>query len=245
MTKYALIPARSGSQRIGSKNLVMVQGHPLIAYSISRALETGEFSRVIVSTDSEAIREVALEYGAEVPELRPDSIAQSNSPDIEWVKHALGDWINCDGDDLLTILRPTNPLRTCSTISQALNLASRLKDWDSIRAVRSTKEHPRKMWIENSKYIEPFLPEINEITKTESHSSPMQTLQPLLIQDASLEICKASTITQLNSLSGKKVVPFRMPDYEGFDINYSSDLEYLEYLIKEKKVTLSEPKKPL
>jgi CMP-N,N'-diacetyllegionaminic acid synthase len=245
MTNYALIPARSGSQRISSKNLVEVQGHPLLAYSISRALECGKFSRVIVSTDSNAIRKVALQYGAEVPDLRPASIAHSNSPDIEWVKHALSSWIKCEADDVLTILRPTNPLRTSLTLRKALNLASQLEEWDSIRAVRPIKEHPRKMWMENAKYIEPFLPERNEITKTESHSSPMQTLQSLLVQDASLEICKVSTILLLDSLSGKKVVPFRMPDYEGYDINYLSDLEYLEYLIKEKKVILSEPKKCL
>jgi CMP-N-acetylneuraminic acid synthetase len=66
----------------------------------------------------------------------------------------------------------------------------------------------------------------------------MQTLEQLWIQDASLEICKVRTILGLNSLSGKKVIPFHMPDFEGFDINYPIDLEFLNYLIEKKLAAL-------
>jgi CMP-N-acetylneuraminic acid synthetase len=66
----------------------------------------------------------------------------------------------------------------------------------------------------------------------------MQTLEPLLVQDASLEICKVATIIETNSISGTNVIPFQMPGSEGFDVNYPADFEYLKYLISSKSVTL-------
>ena len=70
-TCVALIPARSGSKRVPDKNIKLLAGHPLIAYSISAALQSGVFAAVIVSTDSERYAEVARTYGAEVPFMRP------------------------------------------------------------------------------------------------------------------------------------------------------------------------------
>lgn len=238
MDKIALIPARAGSERVPNKNLLPLNGHPLLAYSITSALACPMISRVIVSTDSEEIASAAMKYGAEVPGLRPKEISQSNSPDILWIQHALQEWIDFLGDEILLILRPTNPLRSTTSISKALDLVCNQKEWDSLRAVRPVKEHPKKMWKLNSKFMEPYLPELNVETGTDSHSSPFQTLEKLLVQDASLEICKIRTILNLNSLSGNKVIPFRMPEYEGFDINYLDDLVYLNYLIREGKIAL-------
>lgn len=238
MKRIALIPARSGSQRIPKKNLVLLEGHPLIAYSISAALSCEGISRVIVSTDCEEIREVSLRYGAEVPGLRPTNLAKPESPDIDWIKHSIQSWLELSLEDVLVILRPTNPLRTSEVISNALKNLSDVSEWDSLRAVREIKEHPRKMWQKRGIYIQPYLPEINAITGTDSHSSPMQTLERFLVQDASLEICKVSTVKILNSISGDKVIPYEMPGYQGFDLNYPADLDYLYFLIQSGRVQL-------
>ena len=85
----ALIPARSGSKRVINKNISPLEGHPLIAYTIISALESNEFDDVIVSTDSNEIKEVAEYYGASVPFIRPEEYSQDTSPDIQWVKHSL------------------------------------------------------------------------------------------------------------------------------------------------------------
>ena len=86
----ALIPARARSKRFPDKNIYPFFGHPLIAYSITSALESGIFSKVLVSTDSEYYAKIARHYGAETPFLRPTEIAGDHSPDIEWVEDALG-----------------------------------------------------------------------------------------------------------------------------------------------------------
>ena len=85
----ALIPARSGSVRIKNKNILKIQNHPLLAYSIRSAINSKLFSRVIVSTDSKKYKKIAQHYGAEVQFLRPKNNSLSNSSDFEWVKYNL------------------------------------------------------------------------------------------------------------------------------------------------------------
>ena len=105
----ALIPARSGSERVRDKNIRPLAGHPLLAYAIAAARDAGVFDRIVCSTDSGKIAEVAQRYGAETPFLRPKQLATSTSPDIEWIKHALEQLD--EHYDLFAIVRATNPFR--------------------------------------------------------------------------------------------------------------------------------------
>jgi len=116
----ALIPARSGSKRVPNKNILKLNGHPLIAYSIAAALEAGLFSTVFVSTESQEYAEIAKHYGAEVSFLRPKEFALDLSPDIDWVKFTLSKLASDKRlFDHFSILRPTSPLRTAQTIKRA------------------------------------------------------------------------------------------------------------------------------
>ena len=116
----ALIPARAGSKRVPQKNIRRLGDHPLIAYTIAAARESGVFRDVLVSTDSEEFAKIARHYGAEVPFLRPRVMAGDTSRDIEWVEHTLreleqvGRRYGC-----FSLLRPTSPLRTAETIRRA------------------------------------------------------------------------------------------------------------------------------
>ena len=85
----AIIPARGGSQRIPRKNIKMFHGKPLIAYSIEAAKASGCFKKIIVSTDDDEISEVAQEWGAEVPFLRPSNLADNFSTTLEVMQHAV------------------------------------------------------------------------------------------------------------------------------------------------------------
>ncbi|MCZ6666582.1 MAG: acylneuraminate cytidylyltransferase family protein, partial [Gammaproteobacteria bacterium] len=106
----ALIPARSGSKRVLDKNVKVLGGHPLIAYTIAAARASGAFGAVIVSTDSPGYAEIARHYGAEVPGLRSSEISSATSPDIEWVHYTL-ELLKAGGRmfDCFSILRPTSP----------------------------------------------------------------------------------------------------------------------------------------
>ena len=180
----ALVPARAGSQRVPGKNVRPLAGHPLIAYSIAAARESGRFDAIVVSTDSPQIAEVAEHYGAQVPGLRPAELATSTSPDIDWVRLALRQLEQAGREpDLFSILRPTSPFRTGATIARAfdalLALGARA---DSIRAVRKCREHPGKMWVIEDELMQPLLPQPPEPPPL--HSRQYQALPEVYVQNS-------------------------------------------------------------
>ena len=228
----ALIPARSGSKRLPNKNLKLLNGHPLLSYTINSAIKSSLFSEVIVSTDSEEIAEVAQSYGASVPLLRPSEYAQDLSCDINWVNHALKFLVqnSLEKVEFIAILRPTSPLRSKLTIAKALQLLEENSWADSLRAMQLTDKHPGKMWtLDNENRAKPFLDQTQEHPPT--HDRPTQSLQKLWIQNASLEIARLKAVLETNSISGRSVLGYEMPGLEGFDINSPQDFEFLEYLI--------------
>jgi CMP-N,N'-diacetyllegionaminic acid synthase len=228
----ALIPARSGSKRLPNKNIKLLNGHPLISYTIRSARQSRQFEEVIVSTDSEEIARIARHYGASVPNLRPSELAQDLSCDIDWVNYALNCQVSnpLDSIEFVSILRPTSPLRKHSTIVKALESLKKNPWADSLRAMQVTEKHPGKMWeVDNSNKATPFLNQLNQNPPT--HDRPTQFLQKLWIQNASMEVIKLKTIIDTNSISGRAVLAFEMPGFEGFDINNEFDFEFLEYLI--------------
>ncbi|MBT3921890.1 MAG: acylneuraminate cytidylyltransferase family protein, partial [Nitrospina sp.] len=114
----SLIPARGGSKGIPRKNLALLDGKPLIAYSIEESLNCSLISRTIVSTDDPEIAEVARKYGAEAPFLRPSELAQDDTPDFPVFLHAL-EWLRANEDlspDMFVQLRPTTPIRPSKII---------------------------------------------------------------------------------------------------------------------------------
>jgi N-acylneuraminate cytidylyltransferase len=244
--QYAFIPARAGSKRIQNKNLIDLNGHPLIAYTINCARQAGIFEEIIVSTDSAEIAKISKEYGACNYSLRPESISGSLSPDIDWLNFELG-LRNFNGEDLIAILRPTNPLRTAHSIIRAIEIFKEHPEVDSLRAIKPVKEHPSKMWRYSHDNLEiiAFDRNINIVTRTYNHSSPLQTLETLYVQDASLEITTVRSVEKNSSISGIRTIGFQMPSYEGFDINFPEDLEYLKYLLAKGIINLPVARKHL
>ncbi len=228
----ALIPARAGSKRIPSKNIRILNGEPLISYTIRSALKSNIFSEVIVSTDSQEIGNIARAYGAKVPVLRPSQYATDTSSDIEWVQNALTTMVENPLEliEMVAILRPTSPLRSSNSILKAVDLLKANQWADSVRAMEVTYKHPGKMWVldKDNKAL-PYLDQIDGCIPT--YNSPTQTLQKLWIQNASLEIVKLKVLLETNSISGNTVLGFEMPGFEGFDLNNLQDLEFLEYLV--------------
>ena len=219
----ALVPARAGSTRVPGKNVAPLAGHPLIAYTIAAARQSGLFAAVVVSTDSEEIATVARRYGAEVPGLRPTAIAGATSPDIEWVRHVL------DGTDwrVFSLLRPTSPFRTAATIRRAWDAFMAVPEADSLRAVRPVREHPGKMWRVTGELMEPFLPQPPGEVPT--HSRQTAALEPLYVQDSSLEIAWTRIVAD-GEIAGRRVVPFFCEGHEGLSIDYPDDLAAAEAL---------------
>lgn len=245
LVDIAFIPARQGSVRLPGKNIKNLNGIPLIAYSIHSAVASGLFSEVIVSTDSDEIAQIAKSWGASIPALRPPEYAKSSSTDLEWVMHALEHLVSCPIDqiDSIAILRPTNPLRTPSTLRSAMQTFKESPWADSLRAMEITQIHPGKMWrVSKQMEATPYLDQSGELIPT--HNRPTQSLEELWIQNASLEIARLKSVLESNSISGRKVLGFKMPEFEGIDLNTELDWKLLEALVRDRPELLPKPENP-
>ena len=233
----AFIPARMGSKRVPGKNVRMLAGHPMLAYTIAPAIESGVFDSVIVSTDSEEIAAIARHYGAEVPFLRPGTFAGDTSPDIEWLEHALTE-LKRQGRtwDAFSLLRPTSPFRSAATIRRAWAKFTSQDGVDSLRAVEKCAQHPGKMWVVRGDRMFPLLPFGLETQPW--HSTPYQALPPVYVQNASLEIAWSRVVFDRRTIAGDVVVPFVTESYEGFDINDPADWMIAERLLVDGAVQL-------
>lgn len=232
----ALIPARAGSQRIPGKNMKRLGGHPLIAYTLAVAQDSGLFSRVIVCTDDHDIAGYATDAGVAVRWREPVS---SDQPDIVWVKEALSDgprpWHFC-------ILRPTSPFRSVEMLHRAkTRFDSACLNADSLRAVEPVTQHPGKMWtwLGPGYQILPVLDRKRE-DGTPWHSSPTQSLPVHYAQNASLEMGWTRNVEVHGTIHGRSVMPFFTEGYEGFDLNEPRDWREAEYLIASGAAVLPE-----
>ena len=227
-----LIPARAGSKRVANKNVRVLGAHPLLAYSIAGALDSGVFAQVLVSTDSPEIAELARRYGAQVPFLRPAELAGDKSPDIEWVQFTLRE-LAARGQryELFSILRPTSPFRQAGTIQRAFAQFTADGSADSLRAVEKCGQHPAKMWVIDGARMRPVM--VNpDRSGTPWHSTPYQALPPIYVQNASLEIARCHAPLQHGTIAGDAIMPFLTEGMEGFDINTPEDWLLAEHYVR-------------
>jgi len=239
----ALIPARAGSKRVPGKNIRRLVEHPLIAYTIAAALESGVFDEVVVSTDSDDYAAIARHYGAEVPFLRPSVFAGSLSPDIEWVEHALTSLEELGHNyGAFSILRPTSPFRQASTIKRAWQEFSEESGADSLRAVELCRQHPGKMWVVQQNRMTPLLS--SAPNEQPWHSSQYQALPEVYVQNASLEMAWTRVVHNSRTIAGEVIMPFLTEGNEGFDINNPEDWREAEYLLANGAALPEVPQKP-
>jgi CMP-N,N'-diacetyllegionaminic acid synthase len=236
-TIAALIPARAGSKRVAGKNVRRLGEHPLMAYSIVPAVESGVFDAIIASTDDPGYAEIARHYGAEVPFLRPAAYATDTSPDIEWIVDLLSRLREAGRTyDAFAILRPTSPFRTVATLRRAVEAFVADPAVDSLRAVELCDQHPGKMWVIRGTRMLPLLP-FGPVERP-WHSTPYQALPQVYVQNASLEIAWTRVALEGGTIAGETIMPFLTEGVEGFDVNRMKDWKLAEELIKSGEATL-------
>jgi CMP-N,N'-diacetyllegionaminic acid synthase len=230
----ALIPARAGSERVPDKNIRPLAGHPLLAYAIAAARQAGVFDRIVCSTDSTKIADVAKRYGADVPFLRPTKFATSTSPDIEWITHALAQLD--EHYDLFAIVRATNPFRGPDVLQRGLAQLLATPEADSIRAVELVKQHPGKMWVLEGKTMRPLLDQSH--LDTAWHAGQYQALPQIYVQNSALEIAWTRVVSQTGTREGRVVAAYLTNGNEGFNIDDEEDWERARRLLDSGEVSL-------
>jgi len=227
----SIIPARGGSKGIPKKNITLLAGKPLIAHSIETSLNCPLVNRTLVSTDIEEIAAVALEYGAEVPFLRPSELAQDDTQDFPVIHHTL-EWLRDNEGhepDIVVQLRPTTPLRPPGLIEQAIRMLQKDPSADSVRSVEVSPYTPYKMWQKEGLYIKPFL----KLDGVESYNMGRQFLPEVLYHNGVLDVFWASPVLEKKTLTGSKILPLNIDDsFYIVDIDKPVDLVVAEAFFK-------------
>ena len=233
MKFLGLIPARGGSVRVKNKNILNLDGRPLIDYTIKAALDCGVLDRVIVSTDSDEIRQVALASGSEAPFLRPAEIAGKDATELAFHLHAI-EWLSQNQGyrpDYIVNLYPTTPFRSANSIKKAVQLVADNPQADGLRSVVKCSEHPYKMWTKDNKYLRYFV----EGDDPNVHTLSYHLLPEVFIQNASIYIIKSNIVLTEKTTIGKTMLCFEMDETESVDINNPLDFEFAEFLLNKKK----------
>ncbi|MDD5109289.1 MAG: acylneuraminate cytidylyltransferase family protein [Candidatus Omnitrophica bacterium] len=233
----AIIPARSGSKGVPNKNLKILGGFPLIAYSIAASALSKGIQRTLVSTDSPEIRDMAKCYGAEVPFLRPEEFARDDSPDSEFVLHAI-DWLmkNEGGlPDYIVHLRPTTPLRDPEIIDFAITEMEKQAQATSLRSGHLASESPFKWFLRNQNG---FFSGITQAYSNDQINMARHLFPEVYIPDGYVDILKVSFINQHKAIHGDLIYGFISPVCQ--EVDTLEDFEYLEFLVKNKPFFIHE-----
>lgn len=145
-TAWAIIPARGGSKRLKRKNLLPIEGQPMVAHAVNTVLASNCFARVIVSTDDEEIAQAAREAGGEVPFLRPAKLASDTATSVDVVLHAVEALtVESIPPAIIALIQVTSPLLTAQHLQEALELFSS-GDFNSLSAMKAVTQYPEWMF---------------------------------------------------------------------------------------------------
>lgn len=220
----AIIPARGGSKGLPGKNIRPLNGKPLIAYTVEAALKAKHIDRVIISTDDEEIARVAMQYGAELPFMRPAYLASDTAMAVDNYIYTIGRLEGESGRhiDSCVVLQPTSPLRIAEDIDGAVELYLQ-KNADSV--ISYTQEaHP----ISWHKYLDS---EGHFIDIIESKMRNRQDLKVSYYPNGAIYVFKTAIIRQKKYYTDNSYA-YIMPRNRSIDIDYIEDFEYAEFLLQ-------------
>lgn len=230
MNILAIIPARSGSKGIPNKNIRLINGRPMLSYSIEHGLKSKYINRVILSTDSEEYAKIGIEYGAEVPFIRPAEYATDMALDIDVFFHCLSFLKEKENyiPDVVVQLRPTYPIREGADIDAMIEILLKEKEYDSVRSIAPSKEIPYKMWHRAvGGKITPIMKDIKEC-----YNMPRQELPITYYQNACIDVVRGAVILEQKSMSGNSIYGYIME--RNYDIDTEEEFQKAEEYLKMK-----------
>jgi len=236
MNVIAIIPARAGSKSVKDKNIARLGGHPLIAYSIAAARLSNFVERVIVSTDSKEYAEIAVQYGAEVPFIRPQEYSTDTSTDRDFLVHAM-QWLgenegHCP--EYWVHLRPTTPLREPTVIDEAIIQIMNDQQATSLRSGYKAPESPLKWLIKDERgYFQGLIPGDAEL-----YNLPKENFDAVYVPDGYVDIVKQSFVVSCNQIHGEKMIGFESSVTT--EVDSMEELGYIAYQLERDGSTLKE-----
>jgi CMP-N,N'-diacetyllegionaminic acid synthase len=223
------IPARGGSKGLPRKNIKPLLGKPLIAWTIEQALNSKYIDKVIVSTDDEKIAEIAKQFGAEVPFLRPAKLAQDSSPTIDTILHAINFLEkNREFFEILVLLEPTSPLRKKDDIDNGIKtlLNSNLEATSVISLGKVTLEHPSIIKLVDNGYVIPY--------DKKDKIYQRQQLKDVYFPYGVFYISYTKNLIEDRTFYQTKTIPYFIERWQNYEIDDIYDFLCIEAVLKHK-----------
>lgn len=228
MKILGVIPARAGSKGVLNKNIRPLSGVPLIAYTIEASMKS-RLSKVIVSTDSEEIASIARSYNAEVPFLRPTTLATDRAKAIPVIQHALKLLREEKKEhyDAVMMLQPTTPFRQATDIDLAISMMEE-NDIDSVISVIDVEgHHPARMkFLDQDGFL------VDPPYSEEYENQPRQELAPMYLRNGAIYLTRTNILEQ-GSFKGQSCKALIMPMKRSINIDTTFDFEMAEWIQKQ------------
>ena len=226
MKILGVIPARGGSKGVPRKNIYPILGKPLIAYTIEAALNCSLINDLVVSSEDNEIRNIAIQFGAKAPFIRPKDLATDLSLAIPTIQHAVVEMetINSIKYDVVIMLQPTAPLRTSDDLTQSIHMLLN-SDADSVISIVNVDNwHPMKMKKFNNGLLEDY-------EKPPMENPPRQILPDVYINNGAIYATMRDVLMNENSFKGKKCLGYEMPQEKSVNIDNMIDIISAEYYL--------------
>lgn len=225
----AIITARGGSKSLPGKNIKMLAGKPLIAWTIEAALKSKYLDRVLVSTDDKNIAAIAKKYHAEAPFLRPANLATDKTPTVPVLLHALR-WLRSNEGyrpDVVVTLQPTSPLRQSGPIDEAMRLFTKTGA-NSVVSVCPAEHSPYWMMKIKRDRVSPFMKDYFEHKRR-------QDLPPVYRPNGAIYITRYDVLTKEKRILGRDTRAIVMDARSSVDIDTSMDFKLAESILHAKR----------
>lgn len=229
----AVVPARGGSKGIPDKNLALLGGRPLIAYTAEAVQQSKLITRAVISTDNPAIADAARKYGLDAPFLRPAALADDDTPMLPVLRHALdevrGSGFNPDG---VVVLQPTSPLRRGEHIDAAITLLEE-SGADSVVSVIEVPHHfnPASVMSVDGDRLRPFL----DSASFRTMPTRRQDKPRVFARNGPAVLAVRVRTLDAGSLYGDDCRALVMQPEESLDIDSKWDLAVAECLIGQRR----------
>ncbi len=222
-----VVTARAGSKGLPGKNLRPLLGRPLIAWTIEQGLASRYIDKLIVSTDSHEIANIARHYKAEVPFIRPSELSTDAATSLDVVEHALDFFENASEKyDFLVLLEPTSPLRAVSDIDGAIELCESLGEGTSVVSVAAAENtHPAFLFSMDCKYLKPML------DRTPNGLRRQDLKTNFFYVEGSVYVSPVSLLRTQKSFYHSQTAPWIVERYKSVEIDELSDFIIAEALM--------------
>jgi len=220
----ALIPARGGSKGIPRKNIRLLAGKPMIAYTIEAALKSRYIDRAVVSTEDDEIAEISKRYGAEVIE-RPEDLAKDETPTIDVIFQVL-EVLRTENynPNIVVLLQPTSPLRKAEDIDNAIELFVN-DSCESVVSVCEVEHSPYWSFKIEDKYLNP-------VFERKYLKMKRQDLPKVYMPNGAIYVSTPEVLCKYESFYHSKTIPYTMPPERSIDIDNEIDFMLAELVTK-------------